>query len=280
VVNIRDKVEDVSNNIDKLIRDQYDQQKQAILDWLTPVDYFDQQNDFIRTQQPGTGHWFLQTPEYRAWLDGDRQTLFCPGIPGAGKTMITAIVIHHLQTKFRNKTIGIAYVYCSFQRQHEQKPGDLLASLLKQLSHSQPSCPPCVQDLYDQHQKDRTRPSLDEISRTLRSVITMYSRVFIAVDALDECKDTSRNITLTEIFNIQAKTSLNIIATSRINDAIQKRFDGYQSLKIHAADDDIRRYIASQITSLEKDLLDDDIREEIQSKIAEAAEGMYVLHEV
>jgi hypothetical protein len=39
------------------------------------------------------------------------------------------------------KSIGIAYIYCNFRRQDEQKIDDLLASLLKQLAESQPSLP-------------------------------------------------------------------------------------------------------------------------------------------
>ncbi len=53
-------------------------------------------SDFIRRQQPGTGQWFLASPEYQAWRDGDKQVLFCPGIPGVGKIIITAIIINNL----------------------------------------------------------------------------------------------------------------------------------------------------------------------------------------
>lgn len=216
-------------------------------------------------------------------MDRDKQRLFCDGIPGAGKTIITAIVVSHLQEKFHgDQSIGIAYIYCNFRRQHEQKADDLLASLLKQLTHGQSSFPPSVKDLYDRHKKDRTRPSFDEIQKALQSVATAYLRVFIAVDALDECEDSSRNRMLTEIFTLQAssKTGINIIATSRINDAIKTRFDGCPSLVIYARDGDIREYVAMQIKLLENDVLDNDIRESVQSGVAEAAKGMHVSHSV
>ena len=64
-----------------------------ILDWLTPVDYGPQQTDNIRRRQPGTGQWLLDSAEYQTWLKTSKQTLFCPGIPGAGKTILTSIVI-------------------------------------------------------------------------------------------------------------------------------------------------------------------------------------------
>jgi hypothetical protein len=48
--------------------------------------------------------------------------------------MLTLIVVNKLTTRFGNdKSIGVAYVYCNFRRQDEQKAGDLLANLLRQL---------------------------------------------------------------------------------------------------------------------------------------------------
>jgi len=64
-------------------------ERQDILDWLRPVDYTSQQNDFITRRQQGTGQWLLCSPEFQEWKSIQGQTLFCPGIPGdGGKTII------------------------------------------------------------------------------------------------------------------------------------------------------------------------------------------------
>src|SRR6266536_6378666 len=110
------------------------QEHQAILNWLTPIDYAPQQSDFISRRQEGTGEWLLNSDEFQAWLNTSKQTLFCPGMPGAGKTIIASIVVDHVCTRFqKDPSIGIAYIYCNFRQQHDQKPEDILASLLKQL---------------------------------------------------------------------------------------------------------------------------------------------------
>jgi len=151
-----------------------------ILNWLEPVNYTLRQRDYIRNRQPGTGQWLLDIEKFQTWLDTTKQTLFCQGIPGAGKTILTSIVVDDLSKRYHSDTsIGIAYVYCNFRLQGEQKADNLLANLLKQLAQSQSPLPGSVKDLYDQHQARQTLPSLDEISKALRSVAALYSRVFI-----------------------------------------------------------------------------------------------------
>ena len=66
-----------------------------------------------RGDNPELANGFWTQESSRRWLKNDSQTLFCPGIPGAGKTILTAIVIDDLYTRFQNDaSIGIAYLYC------------------------------------------------------------------------------------------------------------------------------------------------------------------------
>lgn len=112
--------------VDRLHKRQEDresrQEHRAIVDWLTPIDYAPQQSDFIARRQEGTGQWLLDSNEFQIWLKQSRQTMFCPGMHGAGKTIIASIVVDHVYTTFQNDaSIGIAYLYCNFRRHQEQK---------------------------------------------------------------------------------------------------------------------------------------------------------------
>lgn len=178
-----------------------------------------------------------------------------------------------------NTTIGVAYIYCNFQQKDEQTAYDLLASLLKQLAQDQSSLPGSVRDLYDQHQARKTRPSVDEISRALQSVAAMFLRVFIIVDALDECQASSkyRTTLLLEIFGLQAKTKANFFATSRRIPSIERKFKTCLSREILANDEDICRYLDSHMSDLPEFVLKrSDLQEEIKIKIIQAIDGMYV----
>ena len=273
----KDEVERLHERQNRRERQEEDQ---AILNWLTPIDYAAQQSDFISRRQEGTGQWLLESAEFRAWIETDQQTLFCPGMPGAGKTILTSIVVEDLTARFRDdKSIGIAYLYCNFRRQDEQNIDELLASLLKQLAESQLSLPGSVKDLYDRYKTKRTRPSQKEISETIHIVTKSYSRVFVIVDALDECQVSHgcRMTFLSELFSLQAKYGAKLFATSRFILEISENFKGSIQLEIRARKEDVQTYldhhISPQRAFLRKNLA---LQNEIKAKIIEAVKGMYV----
>ena len=62
---------------------------QKILDWLSPLEYCTKQRDVASKRHEGTGEWFLVSEKFTAWLSGSADSvLWCPGEPGAGKTVI------------------------------------------------------------------------------------------------------------------------------------------------------------------------------------------------
>ncbi|EEU38844.1 uncharacterized protein NECHADRAFT_11175, partial [Fusarium vanettenii 77-13-4] len=107
-----------------------------ILDWLAGIDYGPQQSYYLKRRQPGTGQWLLNSAEFKTWVETKKQTLFCPGIPGAGKTILTSIVVEELTAYFEtDQNVGVAYVYCDFQRQDEQNAELFLANRGDVINH-------------------------------------------------------------------------------------------------------------------------------------------------
>lgn len=254
-----------------------DSHHRTIADWLTPIDFAKQQTDFIGRRQRDTGRWFLESKEFTTWLNGVKQTLFCPGIPGAGKTTMASIVIDKLWTTFNDRNTGIAFLYCSYKRQEEQKAVDLLAAILKQLVQEQPSMPQPVKALYECHVRRRTRPSFDEMAQVLRSVVGGYTRVYVVVDALDECLDVlgARSAILFELRILQAQADVRLMATSRFNSDILHEFKGNICLEVWASDADVERYIENHILQMSRCVQQNpNLQRVIMEDITRAVDGM------
>ncbi|KAG8825907.1 hypothetical protein FRC18_010190, partial [Serendipita sp. 400] len=73
---------------DKVRKHAYDEERQKILDWLSPINFFARQNEIFSTRQPDTGTWLLESSEFQKWKSGEAKTLWCVGMPGAGKTVM------------------------------------------------------------------------------------------------------------------------------------------------------------------------------------------------
>jgi Cdc6-like AAA superfamily ATPase len=207
------------------------------------------------------------------------QTLFCPGIPGAGKTILASAVVDELTNRFINDqgVVGIAYLYCNFRRTHEQKIENLLASLLRQLAYGLPSIPQSLQSLYDKHGKGRSRPDVCDLSTTLRSVTTLYQKAFIIVDALDECQTTDgcRQRVLTELLSLVDQCGANLFATSRFIPEITDEFREATQLEIRASPEDVRTFLEGSISRLPAFVCrNPELRTEVITEIIKSVDGM------
>jgi hypothetical protein len=186
--------------------------------------------------------------------------------------------VHNLCDRFASDVkVGIAYIYCNFRRQAEQTTEFLLANILKQLAGWQERLPTSVQELYKRHKARYTRPILEELSTTLQSVARAYSRVYVVIDALDECedKDYNRGKLLTELFSLQTKTGVNLFFTSRFIPEIIEKFVGCLSVEIRPSKEDVWNYLDKHISDLPDFVTNDtSLQTEIKIEIEAAMDGM------
>ncbi|UKZ51130.1 hypothetical protein TrVGV298_004886 [Trichoderma virens] len=267
---------------EQLIRDvinegrKEDKKKQEeILDWLTSLDFHLLQNDYFRKCQQDTGQEFINSTEVQRWISTAKQTLFSKGDPGAGKTFQMAILVNHLLENFNQENVGVAYLYYNYKTQQNQKPEHMLASLVKQLAQSSKIFPKGLYQLRDRHSPTKTRPFLGELSNALENVIQSFSRVYILIDALDEGDDDDRTTFLREMFAIQAKTKLNLFATSRPISAIGAVFKGSISKAISPSQEDVFLFLNARMSGLPQFVIDDTtLQGEVRVAIESAIGGM------
>ncbi|KAF3316763.1 hypothetical protein TWF173_001426 [Orbilia oligospora] len=278
--NVRDSID--QNLGGNVLLEKEDDRK--VLEWLTPMEYGPVHNDIVQRRQSGTGKWFLGSEEFTNWLQGSREILFCPGIPGAGKTFLTSVVIDQLSRLFgKTPAVGIAWIYFNYTLKSEQTTYNILANVLKQLVRRQRSLPEELKQLYEENKNNiGMRPSVDQICKALKSVVTLYSRVFVVVDALDECQmqspDYCRGKLISTIFDLHAECGVNILATSRHIKEIVEQFteQGSTTLEVRADDEDLRMYLDGRIDQTKRKMLREH-RGAIKDEIVKAVQGMFLL---
>ncbi|KAJ6256405.1 hypothetical protein Dda_8905 [Drechslerella dactyloides] len=128
--------------------------------------------------------------------------------------------------------------------------------------------------------KDKgTKPLDDEILSVLRSVISLYSEIFIIIDALDECQanENCREKFISVLLQLQAQCrSVNILVTSRPIPSIEARFQGNPKCEIRAHEEDVRRYLISQAGESTNALVKEH-KDLITAKILATVDGMFLL---
>ncbi|KAF1996905.1 hypothetical protein P154DRAFT_397109, partial [Amniculicola lignicola CBS 123094] len=248
-----------------------------LLEWISSTNYPAQQSDIIKRRQEGTCQWFLAAPQLARWLSEPQATLFCPGIPGAGKTMVASTAIDHLLNSVQSSSHGVAYVYCNYKAQEEQDVSGIMAAILKQLVQGRLSIIEPVERLHKQHVDRVTRPSLNEVLSALRDVLARYSTVYIVIDALDECRDSdgTRGQLLARLRELQARIDVRLLVTSRFMPGIVDAFKDALKLEVRASNEDVKRFVAGKMDQLPKCIQrNPELQEMVQEKIAEAVDGM------
>ncbi|KAH6621564.1 hypothetical protein B0J18DRAFT_467135 [Chaetomium sp. MPI-SDFR-AT-0129] len=271
----RQDVAAIKSNID-------DNKENDTLDWIAPDDYAHQHDDILSRRQPGTAQWILNHPEFKEWFFRKGGSLFCRGMPGAGKTVLTAVVVDHfLRLKRESKdgsALGVAYLYCSFSQQERQTPEYLLSSMLKHLSQGCSPLPESVKQLHKKYKGARTRPPLSDILVCIESVVERCTPTYIFVDALDECSRECRLRLLKVLFHLRDLHGANIFTTSRPDREIEMSFPSTSILEIKADANDVGRYLDAHMVELPRFVgAQPDLQERIKAAIMAAACGMFLL---
>ncbi|KAJ7922682.1 ankyrin repeat-containing domain protein [Mycena leptocephala] len=256
------------------------EERNKIMKWYSPVNYFLRQADIFSTRQPGTGQWLLEDAQFREWKSGTGKTLWCRGMPGAGKTVLVSIVVDHLRRDLESEDIGVAVIYLNHKETDDHSIKMLLASLWRQLILKK-SISPALRELYNDHCEKGTGPSADEAQAILSSIILEYSKVFILVDALDEYPEQQRDALLRRISALEPTVNLMLTSRPHITFAHIISTADLETLEMKATEDDIRRYIDAQIMNssrLSKYIsMRPTLRDEIETKIVNRSGGMFLL---
>ncbi|KAJ7129104.1 hypothetical protein C8R46DRAFT_1331248, partial [Mycena filopes] len=240
-------------------------------DWFSPINFFQQHADITSARQKGTGGWLIVNPRFQAWKEGLGTTLWCRGIPGAGKTVLVSMVVDHLR---QGTTARTACIYLNHKETKVQTPANLLTSIWRQLVIGGQDISE-VRTAYQKHLETKTAPSLAEIENIVRSEISK-SKVYIVVDAVDEYPEELRQILLPALAAMGP--TCNLMMTSRPHITPSPAFQNIKFLEIQADMDDVQAYVNMEIQNsphLSKCVQKEPaLMEEIHARVSGSVDGM------
>jgi hypothetical protein len=275
-----DSVAKIAAQSQRILDAQQSDEFRKIVAWLAPPDPGTNHATARQRHQSRTGDWLLKSSQYQNWKTGALIHLWLYGKAGCGKTILCSTAIEDIRnTCEHDPDTSFAFFYFSFSDERKQSDGDLLRSLVAQLGWREPGLS-MLRQAYENARQNVLGP--DELENILSASIRSCGRVYLLVDALDECPEDNetRQGVLRRLERLTQDTlNLKIFATSRELDRIRKPMEGLASEPLpvvtRAVDVDIQVYLSSQL-SRDPNLreLSAEIRTLIEGTIASQADGM------
>jgi len=107
--------------------------------------------------------------------------------------LASSAIIQDIGAMQKSGLATLAFYYCDFREDYKKDRRGLLSSMLVQLCHQSDSYCDILSNFYLEHGKGSQQPSGDALVRCLEDLLKMPGQapVYLIVDALDECPNTS-----------------------------------------------------------------------------------------
>lgn len=252
------------------------------LSWLSSVSAASKLQGFRKERQHHTGAWLFDLPEMSAWLENPKSALWIYGIPGAGKTILSTLVVDEVLTRKRSHSVGTAYFYVRHDDKNSQLPSNVLGSIVSQLARQDSAALDDVVKLYTKHHRHESltaTPEEGDLVTLLYDISNNFTDVFIMIDGLDECgsvfdRDRKRLIEISSEMHRSEKCQIHTLIFSRDELDIRKCLTAaeFQTVSIAATSEDLRLYVNAWIPLL--NIQSDKLKAEVVDRLVEEAQGM------
>jgi Cdc6-like AAA superfamily ATPase len=243
-----------------------DSQYRKVTKWLSSPDPSNNLAEALKLHHAGTGSWFLESDRFQEWESGTCQHLWLYGIPGCGKTVLSATIINHLN-----------------QQPDKQSHDKLVRSLAAQLYARCETSRKDLDKLFLSCEGCSKQPMFKSLCTTFLQMVNCMERIYIVIDALDECTIRLDLFLWLESLAISGPAGVQLLLTSRKEEEIESRLQRWLCLQSHIAiendpvNNDIRAYIHERLRSDREFELwhsQPSVQDEIETELMKKADGM------
>ena len=255
-----------------------------IRDWLKAPDASVNYNDACKKKHPGTGLWFVKSPEFQAWLRTAGSFLWLNGFAGCGKSVLSSTIIQHtLRHRRSNPRIGIAFFYLTFTDESKQNTSAVLRALILQLVSQLEEMDTNLSRLYQSH--CGAAPANQALVNCLHQLLGNFDQVYIILDALDESPRHKHREDLLQALEDMRRwpdPQLHLLVTSRDEQDIREHINPLpdQAVKMNnvSVDADIASFVSSHLKDNRRLRKWEKHRDLIERALTEGAKGVYVFY--
>lgn len=280
---LQGEVEQISRQLEAVSRIIVNKESQRILDEYSSLNPRGNYEANLRIRHSGTGRWVIDSDEYQSWMNTRNSGLWLFGIPGAGKTIISATIIEHTirVTSLPSSDSAIVYFFCDYKSELTQSPQNILASLVRQIARQHQTSYNKAAEYY----KNRTLsgawsvPPVEELCSLFVEMCTPFEDVMVIVDGVDECGKQQTKVAKNLRDLKDQSQNVKVLLLSRDEPDIQQQLKSLQRMSIAAQNKDLRLYVAAEIERRlqngELELRDMKLKEEIMDVFINGAQGMF-----
>jgi hypothetical protein len=248
--------------------------KNRSLNWLSRLSFDASYDERCDEHLEGTGFWFVNSDTYEKWKSNkESDLLWVKGKPGCGKSVLAAVAVTDLKLEVGPET-ALAYAFCRRGDESSQNPLTILGALAKQIGQQQSEINSVLESEFSTSQHGEM-PSKRTVRLVLDSALSSFTRIFLVIDALDECK--GNDILTKDLLSLMQNTmgvSVKIVIFSRHDLHLEKCLKHYNQIQPDLGEntEDLRAYIDFLFPDDSQASVNQEIREECIAK----ADGMFL----
>ena len=234
--------------------------------------------------------WILRDPKYIGWQDGtDVCLLWIKGGAGKGKTMMSIGLIEELLQRPKDATV-VTYFFCQNADYELNTIEAIIKGLIRQLVRQQEQLKQCLRDRWDtvheQFSEDVTSwRGLWNIFMEMLDCCTC-PRVYVIVDALDECQDDG----MADLLKLIVRTGLGrpsqikwLLTSRPLDSAEQELLAGSDQVRVSLelnsrhVSEAVKTYISYKVAELDRRCYyGSALRQDIEQALRQKAEDTFL----
>ncbi|KAJ2917577.1 hypothetical protein MD484_g2831, partial [Candolleomyces efflorescens] len=259
-------------------RTQEDKLFQRICKWLGDVSFNSIYSESLAKGTEGTGMWFIESQAFQRWAEGDLQILWGTGKPGAGKTILSSIVIDYLRKNFdKRKQTPVIFAYCRYTEKYSAT--QVFSSWVKQLLQHDRLNMQHIGQQFLSDESEEPRLTNRQLLQFLSAIASAYERIFIILDGLDEAEENDRQQLLDGIRSLPS--NVHTLIMSRPLMSFEYLVPDAEFLDIQAHNEDIERFVETRIDEIPtlRAVLrgKDAAKDQLCAAIKEKSNGMFLV---